>query len=315
MTSSSTKSKHDHLPVCIEVSNETNLVKDFILYSGQATQESKQLTPICLPSIDNSNIKVDLSTSRTENSIKRGNILINNDHLVSYDSVSDSDLAKRYKELKDMWQKFEEGLYSAIFNTSVPIMWKPQLTLHDSYSDNKQMPKVVVDETVSILIDLKNNLRFTQIVLSNLTLLWKYVDPSTNEEVANESDETNESTTTLVECSTISEIKLWPNESNRVLLRLTPKKSPGHLHILGLKYKFGIEEDKKLICDPLEAKQMFEVRGARLNNNQQAMRSIVYDVDNRLNFKILPKTAQLQVGFLKVIFIIQFDLNIRIGRA
>jgi hypothetical protein len=85
-----------------------------------------------------------------------------------------------------------------------------------------------------------------------------------------------------------------------------PKRPAGHLHILGIKYRFGLADDDKSkaqqqrtqtppVMDYLAGKQLFEIRGGRLNNNQQNMRTVVYDIDNRLNLKIIQKTAQLQV--------------------
>jgi hypothetical protein len=61
-----------------------------------------------------------------------------------------------------------------------------------------------------------------------------------------------------------------------------PKRPAGHLHILGIKYRFGLADDDKSkaqqqqrtqtppLMDYLAGKQLFEIRGGRLNFEQQS---------------------------------------------
>lgn len=216
---------------------------------------------------------------------------------------------KERHENKELWQKLEESLYVSSFRT-LPILFKPQLQFLDKTTDNKQMPKVVVNESVSVMFEIKNHLRIS-LILTEITLLWKFIDQSTTASISDESSKpfevSNECKSSdlnqqdIVECSTIKELTLSPHESYKLRLTFKPLRSHGHLHIMGLKYRLGLtsfsSEANNASTDfnTLYGKHLFELRGPRLNNNTQAMRSVVYDTDNRLNFKIVNKTAQLQI--------------------
>ena len=295
-------SKHNHAQTVIDITNESNVLKDFISYSNLIKAESTstsidKLTAIPLPVIDHPNIRVNLNPSQPSKCLKFGSILVNNDRFVEKHAENGY-----YKQ--PMWQKFEETLFTAAFHTSVSIMFKPQINFHDRLSDNKQMPKVVIYEKVAVFVDLKNPLKATTLVLRDVTLLCKFVEQTATAASSAESSKQVEYTNEInelelidiVECSKLDEVKLIPNELKRIILLIKPLKA-GHLHILGIKYHFGIEDDqlKILSADFLDSKQLFEIRGARMNNNQQAMKSVVYDLDNRLNFKIIKKTALMQV--------------------
>jgi len=153
------------------------------------------------------------------------------------------------------------------------------------------MPKVVVNETVAVMFELRNNLKIN-LLLNDATLLWKYVD--SNGEVTNEVVSGEDTFGDIVECSTLNELNLAPSETYKIRFSLIPKRCGGQLSILGLSYRLSssIEASNN---SSLIGKQLFEIRGPRLNNNKSAMSSVVYDVDNRLNLKIMNKSAQLQV--------------------
>ena len=76
-----------------------------------------------------------------------------------------------------MWFKFEQTLYALTFRG----LFKPHLTYFDQTTDNKQMPKVVVNETLAIMFDMRNHLKIN-LIISDVTLLWKYEsdDSATN---------------------------------------------------------------------------------------------------------------------------------------
>ncbi len=304
----SPKHTHHHqktdLQAVIELANEAQVLKDFITYSNlissdRPNEDAKKLANIPVPIIDHNRIRVNLNPWQATH-LKHGTVLINNDYLIEKtEQLAVAKLTNK-NQIRDMWVKFEESLHTAAFHATVSMMFKPQVTLFDANSDNKQMPKVVAEEPVSVLVDLRNNLK-TNLHLTNITMLWKCVDqtPGESAEVTNETEPSEVDLSAFVECSVIDELKLVPGESSRVCLLLKPKKASTHLHILGIKYRFGlVDEEKKLHSDYLRGKQLFDIRGARLNNNQQNMRSVVYDTDNRLNLKIIPKMAQLQVKFL-----------------
>jgi len=157
---------------------------------------------------------------------------------------------------------------------------------------------------------VRNNLRIS-LILTDITLLWKFIDQSTTTstseesskpfEITNEDKQENLNQQNVVECSTIKELILAPHESYKLRLNFKALRAHGHLHILGVKYRLGLtsfssdSNNTSVDFNTLYGKHLFELRGTRLNNNPQAMRSVVYDTDNRLNFKIVNKTARLQI--------------------
>ena len=169
-------------------------------------------------------------------------------------------------------------------------MFKPQVSLLDNTSDNKQMPKLVVDETCVVMFEMRNVLR--SLPLFQVTLLWRFKDDETSDEVDNEVESHGE----LVECSLIREVILAAGHEYKVRFSVRPRRSNGVLSIVGLKYRIGLPaEEGSEVSTNLLGKQMFEIKGSRLNNTQANMRNVVYDVDNRLNFKVVEHTASLQV--------------------
>lgn len=304
---------HHHHSKChtnlIEFSNELNVLRDFIIYHNLLNSENKQnnLPIIPLPIIDYDYIIVNLNPADYSN-LKYGFVLANNQTITNCfeEQISSKtnkfDQKRLYLECRDMWQKFEENLYLNAYRTSIPILFKPNLNLLNKYTDNKQMPKLVIDEWASVDFEVKNSLKIN-LVLSDCTLLWKFVDQSNdNQEITNESEIGD----SFVECSSIKEILLAPFKEYKLRLLFKPKKPHGHLHILGIKYKFSLEsiwsgqsEEAGITKHFVNGKHLFEIRGPRLNNTQQAMRSVVYDTDNRLNLKTINKTALLQVGYFE----------------
>jgi len=327
----------------VEFANETSILKDFILYSNTLINESKNkitsLPQIPVPLIESNQIKVN-SCPVDGFTLKHGQVLVHNDSdfeyskdpisqkekdlLNSLNNRSNSDASidlKQLNELKDMWFKYEQALYTSAYRTAVPILFKPHLTYFDQYTDNRQAPKLVVNETCAVMFEIRNHLRINLIV-SDLTLLWKYVtDDSEPESITNEMSFKDDET--IVECSTLKELNLTPYETYKLRLYLIPKRSNGTLTILGIKYRLGltsflpnstasstslnsltsqlsnatISENNNNISnnETLTVKQLFEIKGPRLNNNSANMRSVVYDIDQRLTFKILNPTPQLQV--------------------
>ncbi len=174
-----------------EFSNEENVLNDFILYSNTIESNSengsdgiiakKCLPTLALPLIEYNNIRVNLE--QVDCPLVSGKILINNEYYSNDSSSSNSRLMLSQKEKKDlnvnmkeMWQKMEEALYMNAFkSTSVPIMFKPQIHIFEKNTDNKQMPKVVVGEKITVMFEMKNHLRIN-LVLNDIKLLWKFVD-------------------------------------------------------------------------------------------------------------------------------------------
>ena len=304
----------------VEFQNETNVLKDLILYcntshSLMASDESVALPILSVPIINAQNIKINLLPVDNVK-LNLGKYLCINENYPDYlyeplsfvekeilnslNNTSEKPIInlKRSNELKEMWSKFEQSLYMSAYKSMVPIMFKPQVTLLGNYTDNKQMPKVFVDESCVVMLEMKNILKISTIIYET-TLLWKFEQEDGNV-VTNEGlNEIND----IVECSVLNELTLTAFETYKIRFSAIPKRSDGVLTILGLKYRIGLSNQLESSTNDyttLTGKQLFEIKGKRLNNNQQNIRTIAYDVDNRLNLKIVKKTASLHIEMDKM---------------
>jgi len=346
-TADQTNSKINYT-TSIEFSNETNILKDFILYSNTLINENKNnqtalsLSSLPVPLINNHNLKLNLYPGDSFK-LRFGQILVNNDADLDYlkeplsqkerdlitslnnvtlNSTNNNQIRDTKQKINEMWFKFEQTLYALTFRG----LFKPHLTYFDQTTDNKQMPKVVVNETLAIMFDMRNHLKIN-LIISDVTLLWKYEsDDSTS--IVETNELTNTNAESIVECSTLRELNLAAYETYKLRLHLVPKRSKGTLTVLGIKYRLGLasflnnssvvsisnisslsnqltgtnisdssNNSQETNPNTLFGKQLFELKGPRLNNNQTNMRSVVYDTDQRLNFKILNQMPLLQVSF------------------
>jgi hypothetical protein len=334
----------------IEFSNETNILKDFILYSNTLINENKNnqnalsLSSLPVPLINNHNLKLNLYPGDSFK-LRFGQILVNNDTDLDYikeplsqkerdlitslnnatlnsstTTNNNNQIRDTKQKINEMWFKFEQTLYALTFRG----LFKPHLTYFDQTTDNKQMPKVVVNETLAIMFDMRNHLKIN-LIISDVTLLWKYESDDSATIETNESANTNDQS--IAECSTLRELNLTAYETYKIRLHLVPKRSKGTLTVLGIKYRLGLasflnnssvvsisnisslsnqltgtnisdssNNSQETNSNTLFGKQFFELKGPRLNNNQTNMRSVVYDTDQRLNFKILNQMPLLQVS-------------------
>ncbi|CAF0762410.1 unnamed protein product [Brachionus calyciflorus] len=302
--------------ILVDSSNEMNILKDFfnyhnIVYSERSKANHLNDRPdIQIPMIISESIRVNLNPRENFNQSQEDEFILN------YRNIY---LEKCRTKERDIWQKLEEKLFIANYGTQPPLTFKSRPSFHDKSTDNKQMPNVVVDEFVEVVFQVKNNLKI-DLIMRECVLLWKFIDqnPIKEEgskinqylEISNElDDDLNDRNriSNYAEATSIPEIKLSSNSVKEVSLLIKPKKDHGHLHILGIKYKFkpnnvSVQENtdrqhsfSKYFSNQIIGKQIFEIRGKRLNNNQQNMRSIVYETDNRLNLKIIRKMPLLKV--------------------
>jgi trafficking protein particle complex subunit 8 len=346
-TTADQKNSKINYTTSIEFSNETNILKDFILYSNTLINENKNnqtalsLSSLPVPLINNHNLKLNLYPGDSFK-LRFGQILVNNDADLDYlkeplsqkerdlitslnnvtlNSTNNNQIRDTKQKINEMWFKFEQTLYALTFRG----LFKPHLTYFDQTTDNKQMPKVVVNETLAIMFDMRNHLKIN-LIISDVTLLWKYEsDDSTS--IVETNELTNTNAESIVECSTLRELNLAAYETYKLRLHLVPKRSKGTLTVLGIKYRLGLasflnnssvvsisnilslsnqltgtnisdssNNSQETNPNTLFGKQLFELKGPRLNNNQTNMRSVVYDTDQRLNFKILNQMPLLQVS-------------------
>ena len=143
---------------------------------------------------------------------------------------------------------------------------------------------------ITVSFEISKNLKIS-LILNDVKLIWKYIDPSQQLEITTDNFKAENAYENLVECSQVKQIVLAAHETANLLLTIRPRKSTGNLSILGVIY--GLSIDNQLLN--INGKHLFDIKGARLNNTQQAMRSFIYDVDNRLNFNLINEMALMQI--------------------
>jgi hypothetical protein len=196
--------------------NETNIIKDYILYTNHLInhKSDKPMLPLIqIPFVDSQQIKLDLISSNFQK-LTDGRLLANS-------------IDFNYKEShSDTWHNYEEQLYVDSFKT-LGVLFCHQQYYYDSSTDNSQNPKICEMENMKLLLNFKNPFRVSLLV-RNIRLLWRFIDES-NVEFTNELQDYDD----LVENTNMSELLLEPRETNYFELSLRPKAS-GSLNILGL---------------------------------------------------------------------------------
>ena len=189
----------------VHFNNEMNVLKDFILYNATSLTLSnnepvKALPLIPVPLVDCQNIQVNIWPPEAAK-LQLGSFICLNDFGADYlydpvssvekeimNSLSNISTAdcRQTSEVKEMWTKFEHALYTSAYRTVVPLMFKPQLTLLDNSTDNRQMAKCVMNEPIVLMLELRNSLKIGML-LTDVTLLWKFRDnEGSSAEVTNE---------------------------------------------------------------------------------------------------------------------------------
>ena len=211
-------------------------------------QSTTSITQLHIPIIDYTNIKINLE--QIDCNLIHGSILVNNQSTT--------------KNLKEMWIKFEENLYINAFKTSLPLLFKPQITILDKNTDNKQISQLVVNENLTLSFSMKNSLKIN-LKLNDIQLIWKFVDQNDKKEIINDNN--------FAESSIIDNLIIKSKETVNLSLKLKANKSNGYLTILGILYKLSLETINNQESISLNGKHLFEIKGQRLNNTSQAQNS------------------------------------------
>lgn len=139
----------------VHFNNETNVLKDFIVYNTTSQtlsnncNESETLPLIPVPLVECQNIKVNLlpvEGASKRQQLSSSTLVCLNDFCADYlyDPVSSVECEimnslnntapqqasldfKQTNEIREMWTKFEQALYTSAYRTGVPLMFKPQV--------------------------------------------------------------------------------------------------------------------------------------------------------------------------------------------
>ncbi|XP_033216769.1 trafficking protein particle complex subunit 8 [Belonocnema kinseyi] len=273
-------------------------LREFLHISNVLYQESKpeeRILPILpLPLIDGNQIKV-----------LPGPLLKLGDNLELVAQISsflqDADDTR--------WSKLEERVVTKA-QGSVPMIFKPSISIYSDLSNNSSRPNAVLDEPIYLSIQLSNPLQIS-LPLSQITLLWSFEIEGAV--FSNESSvskfATLDNSSNLVETETIETILLQPSSKQDLVLHLKPKVV-GSLKILGLSYKLSTcsdfnppSSDQSLSPNSslgVHGKRLFEVKGPKLKNVKEKPEAILYGIDQRLEINVLQKAPFMDILYTKL---------------
>lgn len=277
-------------------SQQAAFLREFLHTHNLSVQEKttdKSLLPVLpLPLIDSNQIKVLFGpvAEFTESNISASH--------VSFDSHDTENVR---------WSKLEEILLIEA-QGSIPMIFKPTITLYSDKSNNSVKPCAVLDEPIYFSIELFNPLR-VPLPLSNVKLLWSF---TTDEETisierkANEdlNDDTN-SKSNIVHTERIEAIVLLANCKQRIVLSLIPKQM-GELKVLGLSYDMSnpnYSVTDQPVVNPavsIAGKRLFNIKSLKLKNIKEKPGTKMYNKDYRLEMNIVEKAPFMQVSFSKL---------------
>lgn len=195
---------------------------------------------------------------------------------------------------------------------SVPMIFKPSISIYSDLSNNSSKPNAVVDEPIYLSIELSNPLQIS-LPLSQITLLWSFEAQGkifSNESSVSRSEFcTSENSTDIVDTQTIENILLQPSSKQDLVLYLKPKVV-GSLQILGLSYKLSTcsdfnppSSDQSLTPSPnlfVHGKRLFEIKGPKLKNVKEKPGAILYGNDYRLDINVLQKAPFMDIAYTKL---------------
>ncbi|CAF0737248.1 unnamed protein product [Didymodactylos carnosus] len=269
--------------------------KEFLtLFSqlGDSQSIDKTLPVLPLPSVENHTIKV-LLGSRMQPKLG-GNV----------SNCNDFD----FDETLEVWSDLERALMA---NERRNSGTRSQQQIFTNRTHNQQNPIAIAKESIRVEFYVRNTLQIP-LLLSEIKLLWKFSskkklsssDTSTKEDdkeyTNNIQLKQNDEHDLPVETDILSDCVIFPNDSSKIELCLRPKRS-GHLTILGLCYRLNIlvqnTSDQTTWPDGLYGKQLFHVKGSRLNSTRKERLNVMYGTDKRLEINVLPEAPLLQVEF------------------
>ncbi|XP_043471497.1 trafficking protein particle complex subunit 8 [Leptopilina heterotoma] len=234
--------------------------------------EEKSLSLLPLPLIDGNEIKVLPGPF-----LKAGNNLELVSQILSIDSDSTN------------WSKLEERAVAEA-QGSVPMIFKPSISIYSSKSNNSSKLNVFIDEPIYISVQLYNPLEIP-LPLTKITLLWSFE--------AGENVFTNESLNSgeyldIIEAQSIDNYVLQSGSKQDLVLYLKPKMI-GSLKVIGVSYNLSadLETPSPNVC----GKRLFEIKGPKLKHVKEKPDVVLYGNDYRLWMNVVEKAPFLDISF------------------
>ncbi|XP_028592919.2 trafficking protein particle complex subunit 8 isoform X3 [Podarcis muralis] len=225
---------------------------------------------------------------------------------ISLDQEYDSEFSYQWKELE------EQAVAAANKGTALSNFQPTQYCLN-KYSDNSRFPLGVVEEPITVEVAFRNPLK-VPLLLTDLSLLWKFQPKDYNSKNNGETKEVETSGKDMIGAEVISEFLMNSEETKMARLKLFPHQT-GELHILGVVYNLGTIQSTSVLdgVDPsavlqtgkfisngmsVRGRQDLEIQGPRLNSTKEEKTSIKYGPDRRLDPIITEEMPLLEVFFI-----------------
>ncbi|KAK2502004.1 hypothetical protein MC885_000630 [Smutsia gigantea] len=215
-------------------------------------------------------------------------------------------------ESSQQWRELEEQVVAVVNRGVIPPNFHPTQYCLNSYSDNSRFPLAVVEEPVTVEVAFRNPLK-VPLLLSDLSLLWKFQPQDFNGKKNEEVKELVTGEPEMIGTEVISEFLINSEESKVARLKLFPHHI-GELHILGVVYNLGTIQGsvavdgigalpgchtgKHSLSMSVRGRQDLEIQGPRLNNTKEEKTSIKYGPDRRLDPIITEEMPLLEVFFI-----------------
>ncbi|XP_058031327.1 trafficking protein particle complex subunit 8 isoform X2 [Ahaetulla prasina] len=216
-------------------------------------------------------------------------------------------------EFSQQWKELEEQVVSTVNRGTTLPNFQPTQYCLNRYSDNSRFPLAVVEEPITVEIAFRNPLK-VPLLLSDLSLLWKFQPKDFNSKNNGETKELETCGKDMIGAEVISEFLINSEETKMARLKLFPHQT-GELHILGVVYNLGTMQGT-MVLDGLDSsigllrekynstemsvrgRQDLEIQGPRLNSTKEEKTSIKYGPDRRLDPIITEEMPLLEVFFI-----------------
>ncbi|KAM3840784.1 trafficking protein particle complex subunit 8 isoform 1-T1 [Vipera latastei] len=216
-------------------------------------------------------------------------------------------------EFSQQWKELEEQVVSTVNRGTTLPNFQPTQYCLNRYSDNSRFPLAVVEELITVEVAFRNPLK-VPLLLSDLSLLWKFQPKDFNSKNNGETKEFETSGKDMIGAEVISEFLINSEETKMARLKLFPHQT-GELHILGVVYNLGTVQGA-MVLDGLDSsigllrekynstemsvrgRQDLEIQGPRLNSTKEEKTSIKYGPDRRLDPIITEEMPLLEVFFI-----------------
>nr|CAH7769472.1 unnamed protein product [Callosobruchus chinensis] len=200
---------------------------------------------------------------------------------INFNSIEDT-------AIESKWQKLEEMLIQEV-QGSLPIVFKPMVTLCTINKLNKNKPIAIVNEPIQIMFKVSNSLQ-TLLHLKDLHLLWSF----TNREETLSNEVSDNKVDSYVKTYLTKYLMIEGNSSQDVVLSAIPLQT-GTITITGFCYTLtGSSEGSE--SSSIKGKQVIEIPPSKnekpLVNEEAANRHLVVTV--------VPPAPCLQVTFSEI---------------